>query len=299
MAYNDKDFMQPLTEFPNILLHKGEFTSKNGNTEVTFSIDNYYFDTMCLLTKLRWKWTGWAVFCEILRHSNKKMRIVPYLDGVQSLLPTDTQDQAIAKLKKNFNATAGPTDWEKSAPKGQTVLQCGGPNQNKPIQKSFLFFNWDMKGDGTGSDVEVNFTPAMWVDSDVRAAFGAPNVGGPGVSKEEILLHEMIHGMRQMSGTARCAAVPDNPGMDTVEEFMAIVISNVYHSEQNLPGLRRDHWGFLPLSPDQSDPNKFVNDNKDNPTSNYKRLQQLKLEHPRLCENLKKVQARFNPFQLI
>ena len=156
-----------------------------------------------------------------------------------------------------------------------------------------------MKGDGGGSDVVVNFTPGMWVKSDVTAAFGAANAAGPGVSKEEILLHEMIHGMRQMSGTARCAAVPDNPGMDTVEEFMAIVISNVYHSELHLPGLRADHKGFLPLSPDLADPHKFVDKDKDKATSNYQRLQQLKREHPTLCDNLKRVQANFNPFQLV
>ena len=291
MAQTDQDFDQPLTGFPNILLHKGVFTSKNGNTEVTFSIDGYYFDTMCLLTKLRWKWTGWAVFCEILRQAGKKMRIMPYMDGVNSLSPTDTKDQAIAKLKQNFNATAGPTDWSKSAPKGQTVLQCGGPTQNQQIGT--------LVGDGTGSDVVVNFTPAMWTKGDVTAAFGAANAAGPGVRKEEILLHEMVHGMRQMTGTARCAAVPDNPGMDTVEEFMAIVISNVYRSEQNLPGLRADHWGFAALSADLSDSNKFVNNSKDGATSNSKRLQQLKHEHPQLCENLKKVQATFNPFQVI
>jgi hypothetical protein len=291
MAQIDKDFDQPLAGFSNILLHKGVFTSNNGGTEVTMSIENYYLDTMLLLTKLRWKWTGWAVFCEILRRAGKKMRIMPYNTGIESLSAADTQAQAIAKLKKNFNATAGPTDWSKSAPKGQTVLSCGGSTQNQQIGT--------LIGDGTGSDVVVNFSPAMWVKSDVTAAFGATNATGPGVSKEEILLHEIVHGMRQMSGTARCAAVPDNPGMDTVEEFMAIVISNVYHSEQNLPGLRSDHKGFIPLSADLSDTNKFVNFNKDLPTSNLKRLQQLKSEHPQLCENLKKVQATFNPFQVV
>ena len=300
MGQTNDSFMHPLSDFSNILLHKGEYSSKNGTTEVTFSIENYYLDVMLLLTKIRWKWTGWAVMCEILRQSNRTMKIQPYLRGMESLSPTDTRQQAIDKLTKNFNATAGPTDWNKSAPKGQTVLSCGGPTQNQALKESFLFFfQRDMKSDGTGSDTIVNFTPEMWVSADVSAAFGAANAAGPGVKKDEILLHEMVHGMRQMHGTSRCSATPDNPGLDTVEEFMAIVISNVYRSELNLPGLRADHWGFMPLAGDVSSSQAFIDKDKDKPTSNYKRLMQLKMEHPELCNNLKKVSATFNPFQLI
>jgi hypothetical protein len=211
--------------------------------------------------------------------------------GIESLSPTDTTDQAINKLKQNFNATAGPTDWKKATPKGQTALQCGGPNQNKPIA--------GVTGDGTGSDTVVKFTPAMWVTSDVTAAFGSANAAGPGVKKDEILLHEMIHGMRQMTGTSRCGATPDNPGLDTIEEFMAIVISNIYRSELRLSDLRKDHRGFLALEADLTDPQKFIDKDKDKATSNHKRLLQLKSEHPDLCNNLKKVPAVFNPFVLI
>jgi hypothetical protein len=300
MGQTDSSFMKPLSDFSNILLHTGEYKSKNGTTEVTFSIENYYLDTMLILTKLRWKWTGWAVMCEILRQRNRVMKIQPYLAGVESLSSTDTKQQAIDKLKKNFNATAGPTDWSKSAPKGQTVLQCGGPNQNKPIKEDFLFFfQRDMKGDGGGSDTIVKFTPAMWVTPDVTAAFGAASAAGPGVKKDEILLHEMVHGMRQMAGTSRCAATPDNPGLDTVEEFMAIVISNMYRSEMGLTDLRADHRGFVALSPDLTNPQAFIDKDKDKATSNYRRLMQLKTEHPELCNNLKKVPAAFNPFKLI
>jgi hypothetical protein len=277
-------------EFPNILIHPGEFKSKNGSTEVVFSIEGYQTEVMILLSKLRWKWTGWAVMCEILRNNPRKMRVEPYLAGMQSLSPTDTRDQAIQKLKTNFNATAGPTDWAKATPKGQAALSCGGANQNQPF---------GVTGIGSGSDSVVKFTPAMWETSDVTAAFGATNAAGPGVKKDEILLHEMVHGMRQMTGTSLCAATPDNAGLDTVEEFMAIVISNVYRSELGFRDLRADHRGFAKLAADLTDSQKFLDKDKDQPTSNFKRMQQLKKEHPRLCENLAKVTATFNPFKLI
>lgn len=282
--------MKQFPEYPNILIHPGIFTSKNGNTEVTFSIENYETDVMTILTKLRNKWTGWAVMCEILRNSPRKMRVEPYLDGMMALSPNDTKDQAVKKLKENFNATAGPTNWAKATPKGQAALSCGGPNQNQPI---------GINGVGSGSDSIVNFTPAMWEPTDTAAAFGAANAAGPGVKKDEILLHEMVHGMRQMTGTALCSATPDNVGLDTVEEFMAIVISNVYRSELGFTDLRADHRGFAKLPDIQTDPQKFLDHNKDQPTSNLKRMQQLKKEHPKLCENLAKVTAKFNPFKLI
>ncbi len=291
MGKDSDDFMQPLTDFPNIILHKGVYKSKNGDSEVTFSIEKYYINVMMLLTKIRWKWTGWAVFTEIWRQRNKKMKIQPWLEGMMSLSPTDTPEQAIEKLKKNFNATAGATDSRNATPKGKEVLYCGGPNQNQQIG--------DFKGTGTGSDTLVKFTPDMWVTSDVAAAFGASSSTGPGVGKDEILLHEMVHGMRQMKGTMQCAATPDNPALDTVEEFMAIVISNVYRSELNLGGLRADHWGFKPLSADLTDAQKFIDKDKEKVTSNYKRLLQLKQEHPELCNDLKRVPAAFNPFKLI
>ena len=69
----------------------------------------------------------------------------------------------------------------------------------------------------------------------------------PGVGKDEILLHEMVHGLRQLRGTTDSHKPADAPNMDTVEEFMAIVVSNVYRSELNRPGLRADHHGFAPL----------------------------------------------------
>ncbi len=283
--------MKSFHEFPNILIHSGKFTSKRGNTETTFEIENYFLDVMLLLTKIRWKWTGWAVLCEILRQSGKRMVIRPYLKGMESLAPTDTKAQALAKLKRNFNATAGPKNWETATPKGKSVLQCGGPNQNQPIA--------GLNGKGGGSDTIVSFTPAMWVKSDVKGAFGAANAAGPGIKKDEILLHEIVHGMRQMVGVMQCAATPDHPGLDTVEEFMAIVISNVYRSELKLSGLRADHRGFKNLPAELHDPKKFVFKDKNKPTSNYKRLKQLKIQHPNLVTNLKKVPAAFNPFKYI
>jgi hypothetical protein len=49
-------------------------------------------------------------------------------------------------------------------------------------------------GTGTGSDTEIRFSPSTFT------APGAPT--GPGARPDEILLHEMVHGLRQMKGRA-------------------------------------------------------------------------------------------------
>jgi hypothetical protein len=95
-------------------------------------------------------------------------------------------------------------------------------------------------GTGTGSDTVIRFSPGTF------SAPGAPT--GPGTRPDEILLHEMVHGTRQMKGRAVFEQVTGNPGMDNYEEFAAIVISNVYRSEMKLLQLRKDHAGFAPLT---------------------------------------------------
>ena len=136
-------------------------------------------------------------------------------------------------------------------------------------------------GTGFGSDVLVRFS------SSVFTASGAPT--GAGDSPDEILLHEMIHGLRQMQGRSVKEAIVGNSGMDNYEEFAAITISNVYRSEMNLPGLRADHRGFNLLTGATTNLATFK-------TTYYQWLIDLDIEQPRLCKNLRNVRCAFNPF---
>jgi hypothetical protein len=66
-------------------------------------------------------------------------------------------------------------------------------------------------GTGTASDTEIRFSPSTFT------AAGAPT--GPGARPDEILLHEMVHGLRQMKGRAIFEQINGNPGMDNYEEL--------------------------------------------------------------------------------
>jgi len=284
--------MRQFPEFTNIYI-QDTLTSTNNNTSVTMTVDGYEDQIMQILRALRNKWTGWAVMCEVLSRYPKRMIIQPWRYQVYQ----DSNGRW-----QQFNATAGAQNYLDATPAGKPFLQCGGPQQNQPIMERPWYFPFITKaqtGTGIGSDTIINFTPGMWTSPQTSTAFGAASGTGPGVLPDEILFHEMVHGMRQMAGTAQCAATPDRPGMDTLEEFMAIVISNVYRSEANRPGLRADHAGFLPLPPAQATSQSFLDFDKDKPTNNLQRMKQLKTEHSKLVEKLKQVSAVFNPFKLM
>jgi hypothetical protein len=117
------------------------------------------------------------------------------------------------------------------------------------------------RGTGGGSDVTLTFTAQDWAPATSSA---------PLTAVDETLLHELVHGLRQAMGledpVALHAPLPvlrkgdgsisqlmsqTTPDKQTkysqiynnYEEFVAILITNLYRSENGRPGLRRDHLG--------------------------------------------------------
>ncbi len=254
---------------------KGE---KGPPDSVEMSVDGYETEIMLLLSKLRWSWTGWALIMDIWRTA-KTMLIIPW----NELPYLDTTKNAW----KGFNATSGsvyvPKVDDKPGP---------GPMNMDQVYSTV-----------TGWNALVRFNPDMWnaeAVAEVRfIAKAADFKQAPGVRKDEILLHEMVHGLRQIRGTTDGHKPADSPNMDTVEEFMAIVVSNVYRSEQKRPGLRADHHGFAPLPSAQEDPQVFLNQPAASGESNLARMKQFKKDNPQFFEDMKKVTAAFNPFKLV
>jgi hypothetical protein len=216
----------------------------------------YEADISNTLDRLVRTWCGWSVINEIF-YTQKSMVILPYH-------PSPEMGQ--------FNAYAAPKDVRAATLKDTTALDKWG-NLPAPGQRVI--------GTGTGSDTEIRFSSATF------SAAGAPT--GPGTSPDEILLHEMIHGLRQMQGRSAKESITGNPGMQNYEEFAAITISNVYRSEKGLPQLRADHTGFAPLTGPTTNVATFK--------STYESyLSHMSVEQPRLCQNLRQLGCAFNPF---
>jgi len=242
------------------------------------SVDGYETEVMVLLSHLRWTWTGWALVSDIYRNKVRTMLIIPW-DEVPHW------DAQANQWKDGFNATAGATVLPKltDGPVNVDKLKPAPMNQK--------------------DNTLVRYNPMMWTAEQVAAmrfiAKPADFKMAPGVLKDEILLHEMVHGLRQMEGTTDFHKPADVPHYDTVEEFMAIVVSNVYRSEMKRPGLREDHWGFSSMAKDLEDPKKFLDAPGKNGESNHSRMKQFQKDNPDFFADMKKVPAAFNPFKLL
>lgn len=91
-----------------------------------------------------------------------------------------------------------------------------------------------------GSFSLVYFTPANFP---TQPAGTSVRVG------DATLVHELMHALRQINGISNCN-VDFRDDFDSVDEFYAILIENIYRSGRSLP-LRRDHRTFARLYPER------------------------------------------------
>jgi hypothetical protein len=216
--------------------------------------ETYENDVISALNRIINTMTGWAVINEIFYRS-KGMVIKPFHPSAADPI----------------NAYATPNDLVAATLKDTTALDGSG----NPVPGRII-------GTGVGSDTIINFSSSVFA-----SASGSPI--GVGAAPDEILLHEMVHGLRQMMGRSVREKITGNPGMDNYEEFVAITVANVFRSERGGTTLRRDHHGFLPLTGPTTDPAIFK--------STYNTwMIDIAIEQPRFAQNLGQAKAAFNPF---
>ncbi len=141
---------------------------------------------------------------------------------------------------------------------------------------------------GTGSDSQITFNPHAW-DGSTRCTHGAV----AGVAPHQILLHEMLHAYRFQHGFADLGSTGD--AYDNMEEYFAIVVTNVYIScaDGASARLRSSHHGFDSLTDAQIASFRVT-------APNPARLAQIESEVPDLAGRLRALPAdvaRFNPFR--
>ena len=173
--------------------------------------------------------------------------------------------------KNEINAYAGP----KSQDSYKDVETKGTPGKScMPERKQD-----DVVATGQGADIIISYDSLLAFEK------------GPGAAPDELLLHELVHAMRGVSGKGlRCFGAPR--GYSDYEEFVAILITNVYSSEMGR-SLRKDVEGFKPLPTQLCSSQAFFNQYKD-----Y--LLPLRDAHPHLCGAFQKAAGiPFNPFTLM
>ncbi len=113
------------------------------------------------------------------------------------------------------------------------------------------------------------------------------------LNPSEVLFHELVHAVRELSG--KLDQTPIHDAYEDIEEYFAIVISNVYRSELNRIGLRGGHHSESLPPKQRDDAGVFLN--ADN---NRKRLERLKSETPDLFNAVAGVVGpRWNPIRLM
>jgi hypothetical protein len=108
--------------------------------------------------------------------------------------------------------------------------------------------------------------------------------------EDEILIHEMVHAIRQTAGLSNRRAVPRQPRYDTMEELVAIVVANIYRSERHRIGVRNsDHRTaeIMAVSGKHFLHLEF----------NRAHLRRFCWQHPAFVRDLSAIDAYFNPFQ--
>jgi hypothetical protein len=72
--------------------------------------------------------------------------------------------------------------------------------------------------------------------------------GGPSSQPDDVLFHEMVHCLRYMQGKANHVPT-ENSFYDNEEEFLAIVVTNVFISAKGGMAFRANHHGHELLKP--------------------------------------------------
>ncbi len=226
-----------------------------------------------LISYIASRQTGKAIL-DAMHSTGKRAVIVPFVSTEAN--PVNAESKA--------DSTAAAT------PKGQYALQCGDSGQGQPVKELWYgLFPAKVKGTGQGSNIHIYFTPSMW-KTPPKLNFKSNATGDAAeMLADEVLLHEMLHGYRQMTGRLLCTteAMGD---YDTFEEFFSIVVTNIYTSEAGgkKAKLRADHHGYEKLKNIKS----FLKDN-------LAGLRRINGENPDLVVRLgiQVLAADFNPFR--
>lgn len=117
--------------------------------------------------------------------------------------------------------------------------------------------------------------------------------GGAVVEDHEILFHELVHTLRHVSqkwsGTDRLGG--GLRGHNNFEEFVAILMTNIYASANGKTALRAGHAGHSTMRHDLADSFSFFEIS----TQAFPLINQFDTDHPQLSARLKEVEAPFNP----
>lgn len=152
-----------------------------------------------------------------------------------------------------------------------------------------------LDGPHVKTETTVAFSPETFAAMRSVNGVPLPNWAAlkPGALAEDILVHEMVHAGRWLGHDSNHTELKGRMvGYDNPEEFVAILIANIYVSEKGWPAsdLRYDHWGFDRLPDRMNTSETFLNAD-----DNYKWIDDFCRKQPKISRMIEKAPAKFNP----
>jgi len=195
--------------------------------------------------------TGRAVFAEMNARSAYSVMIFPF-----DLLPRAHWGPGKGAVTLAVEERAS---WARGVP------MCGATAQGT----SYCSGSDAPTGAGTGSAVDIYFTASRY-DGGVQTA-------------DEALLHELVHASRKVKGITY--RMPVGAGYGNLEEFLAMLVENIYRSEKRQPPI--DYHG------NAIDSRSFLDDVPASRTliAQFRRVQQA------LFSALANIETSFNPLR--
>ena len=167
-------------------------------------------------------------------------------------------------------ANARPHNQTAATRHGQMVRNCRNGFGLHDARGNLLY------GAGIGTNVTIEFTPADY----------GPPTSSNFLTPDSVLVHELAHAVRQMAGVLDCDFMADD--FDTIEEFFAILVANIFRSELGRTALCPNHNPSGPMA-HQSD---FMRGR-----GRVGLVDRMVRQQPRFTRNLSRVRgATFNPF---
>jgi hypothetical protein len=153
------------------------------------------------------------------------------------------------------------------------------------------------RGTGEGSSVTIDYSPEMW------GTTGTAHFSGPASDPDDVLCHELVHAGRQMSGKEHTKAVDGH--YNNEEEFVSIVVTNIYLSEKKQQKLRGSHRSIKTWDGDRivarrhdvlPHPERFLENPQGISPSPMELMEKIRNRQPKLWHALVKLKKpAFNP----
>lgn len=136
-------------------------------------------------------------------------------------------------------------------------------------------------GGGSAIGAQVDFTPGTFQQS------ACATNGNAGNTPMEILVHELVHAVRTLTGN-----FGKNASLAEEEEF-AILFTNIFASEINLTKMREKHANFWAV------PESAAIYNERYYRDNFGTVEKFNLQNPTLARSLARIDVPFNPLRLL